>query len=374
MQVKFWYSENFVGTGIQTLLENISYCNFYNIDKDIPQKTDCNFYVFLWETDYDINPNLDRPTHSKGFLDFLKKLQSLDFYFIGDFTTEAHSVVDNLSHKFIETLISEGIDINRLILAKNDSYNFNLRKINYGNYKIYSCFFPHFFINTHLELKKYVNSNTAQIDKTKSFLCLNRRLHKHKFEILNELYKNNLLNDTFYTAVKPYCQIPNNCFLKEFPIQLEGDYIYGEQLSNADEFLYKVNPNWYYQSKVNIVTETIFYTNEIHITEKTWKPIYLGIPFVICGSKNHLHNLKLFGFKTFDSVIDESYDKLENEDRIPSVIQSAKDLVKLYNSNDVLAIIEFNQQLFKDIEHKRDIVKRYFIDKIVQIKSQSVLI
>ena len=43
-------------------------------------------------------------------------------------------------------------------------------------------------------------------------------------------------------------------------------------------------------------------------TEKIVKPLVMCHPFVVAGSYKFLYNLKSFGFKTFDSVIDESYD------------------------------------------------------------------
>lgn len=365
MEIVFWYSSKIGGTGIQTILENIGYCQFKDIDIETPNNNLINFFVFVWETDYEIKPNIDRPTHTQTFFDLIKKLQSLDFYFIGDFSTEAHSNIDKLSESFIEKLIKNDIDINRLILAKNDSSSFDLKKIQYSNHYINSCFFPHFFVNTFLEMKKYVKQN-YDCKKEKSFLCLNRRLHKHKFKVLEELNNQNYLEDTFYTAVKSYTNLSTNSFI-DFPKQLDGDIMYGEKLSVADEHLYRINPNWYYKSKLNIVTETIFYTNEIHITEKTWKPIYLGIPFVVAASKNHLKNLKEFGFKTFDKFIDESYDNINGDEKIPLIIEQAKNLSKIYNNSDILDIIEYNKKLYYDTQHKKDIIQRFFVDKILKI-------
>ena len=51
----------------------------------------------------------------------------------------------------------------------------------------------------------------------------------------------------------------------------------------------------------------------IFISEKTWKPIMVGHPFIMVGNKNNLKFLKDLGYKTFDKWIDESYDDIEDE-------------------------------------------------------------
>ena len=91
------------------------------------------------------------------------------------------------------------------------------------------------------------------------------------------------------------------------PTQLEGDVMYGEELSVADEYLYSVNPKWYYDSKVNIVTETLYENSQIHITEKTFRAIALEMPFVLVAPAGSLEYMREYGFKTFGDVFDESY-------------------------------------------------------------------
>lgn len=372
MHIDFWYSNISGGTGIQTLIEKLGLSTFKDIDSEIPNKNKINFLVFQWETDNAINPINQYQTHSVEFISLLKRLQNEGFYFIADFSTEAHSHTDELSLKFIHTLNTNRIDLKKLLLAKNDSLNKSIRPIRYGNYILNACFFPHFFVNTFYKMQEYVEPNN-DIIKDKSFLCLNRRLHPHKYKTLEQLYKRGLLEDTHYTAVKAYMQLPSFTFLNKLPIQLEGDIIYGDELSVADEHLYRINPNWYYRSKVNIITETLFEENAIHITEKTWKAIYLGIPFVICASLNHLYELKLMGFKTFHSVIDESYDSRKDHfDKIPQIIDSAVELSKISDSDAVKSIIEFNKTLYFNETHRKHIVKTMFLDEIAKINRPQI--
>jgi hypothetical protein len=47
-----------------------------------------------------------------------------------------------------------------------------------------------------------------------------------------------------------------------------------------------------------------------HITEKTFKPIALGMPFVLVATQGSLEYLRSYGFKTFGHVWDETYDTI----------------------------------------------------------------
>ena len=64
----------------------------------------------------------------------------------------------------------------------------------------------------------------------------------------------------------------------------------------------------------HIVTETVFYYDKLHLTEKIFKPIVSKQPFMLLAAPGNLAYLKSYGFKTFDSVIDESYDNIQDND------------------------------------------------------------
>lgn len=70
----------------------------------------------------------------------------------------------------------------------------------------------------------------------------------------------------------------------------------------------------------NIVTETVFYYNKLHLTEKIFKPIVSKQPFMLIAAPGNLAYLRSYGFKTFDGIIDESYDTIQdNDQRIDAV-------------------------------------------------------
>jgi len=376
MEIEFWYSDIVPGSSIRDTLEKID-VSFKNIDTDLIESTKLNFLVFSWETyrRYGL-PNTSY-THSEAFISILNKLQTQNFYFIGDYTGEAHNRVDKLSISFLNKLKSIGVDINRLIVANNNSNKTGIHKVRYESYLLNICFFPNFFLSTYNYLNRYVKNLNSKVEPTHKFLCLNRRMYYHKYQIIEELFHRGLLDDTLFTWVDN--RIPANKLNKELiskigltphnfkSIQLEDDIMYGSELSSHDEFLYTINPQWYYKSKVNIITETILDEDEIHITEKTWKAIYLGVPFVISASNGHLKTLRDMGFKTFNSVINEDYDNMRGRNKIKQIIDSAVELSNLYNTKEVLDICRYNQQLYFNMEHRKQIYKELFLDKLYDI-------
>jgi hypothetical protein len=58
----------------------------------------------------------------------------------------------------------------------------------------------------------------------------------------------------------------------------------------------------------HVVTETVYFQDKLHLTEKVFKPIVARRPFFLVAAPGNLAYLKSYGFKTFDRWIDESYD------------------------------------------------------------------
>lgn len=382
METEFWFTDIFKGSGIQEMLEKIdNTISFKNVDYHPVDSNKLNLLVFVWETSPKI-PYTNYTT-STEFMELLKRLQSQNFYFMADFSREAHNRKDDLSVTFLNSLKSNNIDINRLVLVKNDSLKIGLHKIKYDNFILNTFFFPHFFLSTYNHLSQYINpkSERPKIEPDKRFLCLNRRMFFHKYQVIKELFDRGLLNETRFTWVDNYT--PNNIIDLDLAhslkidgsqfksIQLEGDVMYGSRLSYHDEFLFTINPNWYYRSKVDIITETMLYDEAIHVTEKTYKSIYLGLPFVVSATKGHLNHLREMGFKTFNSVINEDYDELTNKYKIKRVIDAAQELSNIFNTPEVLEICKFNQDLYHDFEFRKKICKEYFLNRLVDIPKKS---
>lgn len=107
------------------------------------------------------------------------------------------------------------------------------------------------------------------------------------------------------------------------------------------------------QSFVQVVTETCFWENKLHLTEKIFKPIVLKQPFILLGCPNNLKYLKRYGFKTFNSWWDENYDNIVDPisrmDAVVSIINqlSNKSTAELEGMlNEMQATLDHNYNLF----------------------------
>ena len=97
----------------------------------------------------------------------------------------------------------------------------------------------------------------------------------------------------------------------------------------------------YQSTDIELVSETLFDDSRIHLTEKSLRPIALGQPFILAGPVDSLKYLKNYGFKTFDSVIDESYDDIVD----PSLRLTA--IVELMSSIKNLPPTQYQELLIK---------------------------
>lgn len=94
-----------------------------------------------------------------------------------------------------------------------------------------------------------------------------------------------------------------------FPIEFAGESdspMHSYQLSLFTESA---------ESLLYLVTETVATGRRLHLTEKTFKPICLRMPFMIVGTQGSLAYLRSYGFKTFGDLWDESYDDEINDDQ-----------------------------------------------------------
>lgn len=83
----------------------------------------------------------------------------------------------------------------------------------------------------------------------------------------------------------------------------------------------------YSQSNLILVAETIFLENKKHLTEKIFKPISTGKPFVLAGGYQNLRYLKSYGFETFSQSWNEEYDNITDpKDRSLEIIKTINDI------------------------------------------------
>ena len=84
----------------------------------------------------------------------------------------------------------------------------------------------------------------------------------------------------------------------------------------------------YEATDIEVVLETLFDDGRLHLTEKSLRPIAVGQPFIFAGTHGSLEYLHNYGFKTFNSVWDESYDTIEDPEQRLSAIADLMNQIK----------------------------------------------
>ena len=369
---KIWHHPYFGFTSIHAMIQEYSDIMINEYDKSKVDINEINIIPFFWENGNQIG--IPTIVNTDKFIELLKELNDLNFFIFADFSTEVYQGVDNTALDNLKKILIPNLNLKRFFLVQNDSTTLSLGKLKYGDVILNTIHIPYFILSTPFYMKKYVNDDEYEnLEIKKDFLCLNRRIRYPKFIFLKTLWKMGLLDNTHWTWISSYLPeniFKNDEFLKEFgvdyynstTIQLEDDVMYGYKLDRADEHLYTINPKWYYETKVNLIVETCFYSQPIHITEKTIKPIYLGIPFVIFASKNHLNKLKEMGFDVFEKIIG-TYDCTSPK----SVIDAGVRLSKVYNTQEVLEICNHNKNLIRNDNFLKKLFENTFIASIKKL-------
>jgi hypothetical protein len=115
-------------------------------------------------------------------------------------------------------------------------------------------------------------------------------------------------------------------------------------------------PKYFANAYCNIVMETHFDADGsagTFLTEKTFKPIKHGQLFFIAGPAGSLQLLRDMGYRVFDTILDNSYDRIpdhtERWKKLCGAIEQSQ--YRLKDRFEVSrADIEHNQQLF--LQHK----------------------
>jgi hypothetical protein len=125
----------------------------------------------------------------------------------------------------------------------------------------------------------------------------------------------------------------------------------------------------------HIVSETVFYYNKLHLTEKTFKPIVSKRPFILVAAPGNLVYLKNYGFQTFDRWIDESYDtETDNQIRLEKIAVEVEKLCNLSPADlkkmhqEMREILEFNFNHFYG--EFKTIIVRELLDNFKGIAGQ----
>ena len=143
----------------------------------------------------------------------------------------------------------------------------------------------------------YVSYNSDYYDQTIDSLS--------RYQLLPAAHKNNIINNTDLLKRK---------------MVIDTEHAHGGLSAELDVAQFQ-------RAFVSLVTETVFYENKVHLTEKIFKPIIAKVPFILMAGAGNLAYLKKYGFKTFGDFWDESYDLIQDPvQRFDAILKLLEDL------------------------------------------------
>lgn len=300
--------------------------------------------------------------------------------------TEIMFVIDDsyeglVTEKFLanlQDLLSVNNNVTEwLIVSSNKTLQQTIKKI-FNTTKNFVYF------NIHLHMFEYDNVVPSELDyqpnmqlREKKFLCVNRQERVHRLRTIDFLSKNQILPHTFascqlgdYVAVLDSAQsfsaqnpnvetyqdseLSNLILSNDSKTRLKSILPLELDVKNHQYRAYATQmpslQSYFDESYISIVTEGDFSstTNKQQFTEKVLKCFAYYHPFIVIGLPGTLELLQEHGFLTFNSIIDESYDKIKNDDKR---INAALNEVKKLNELNIQQIKNLYEEIFPILEH-----------------------
>lgn len=205
--------------------------------------------------------------------------------------------------------------------------------------------------------------------REREFTVLNR-LHKSwRATVMADLHRQGVLANSYWS----YCET-GAIVDSENPIQIDSisglrdaaqqflahaPYL-SDELSQDERNNHSLHEAKYFANAYcNIVMETHFDADSsggAFLTEKTFKPIKHGQLFFVAGPAGSLQVLRDLGYRTFDSVLDNTYDRVQDNTQrwirlCDAIEQSQHRLTDRFAA--ARADVEHNQQLFAQLKTQR---------------------
>jgi hypothetical protein len=230
-------------------------------------------------------------------------------------------------------------------------------------------------------------------NKPYKFLFLNGRSRPHRKYLMERFRLNGLLNQSLWTNLENRAGSMGQLVLrhqgqdlmlistevKTLPVKYEVDR-YRQQVNQTfnsafiKNDLFKtewgeiyIEPAPYIDTYFSVVTETVFDYPYSFRTEKIWKPIAMAHPWIVVANAGYYRDIKNLGFRTFDHLIDESFDQIEDSqkriDRIAEVINNLcqQDLPSFLSAAEETC--KYNQQ---HLTHMSTVVRNNFPKQFLQ--------
>ena len=235
------------------------------------------------------------------------------FHRFEDYTFDLKRRLNKLISLGFQIIITEPWESKKIIKKDRNIekllHNLLDKKINLTYWTGDVSWFWFYMFNKHYD-KKY---NFDHTKKEFDFLYLNKTSRPHRELLFKKLSNSEVLSKSLYSFTSKGIALDKSYELPWAPCPYPK--------LGLDQDIYELPYNC---TAVNIVVETQT-DNEQFVTEKIWKPIIAEQLFVVLAKPFYLKELRDLGFKTFDGIIDESYDnEIDIDKRTDKIVDLCK--------------------------------------------------
>ena len=196
-------------------------------------------------------------------------------------------------------------------------------------------------------------------DRPYNYLLLNGRGRKHRKFLLDRLDKSKAIWTNLDSAIGPIKLLDPKYEYDDYRNNLtttpDNGFVKNQLFNNFwGEIYLKADP--YVDTYFSLVTETVFDYPYTFRTEKIWKPVCIGHPWIVASNAGYYRDMHNIGYQTFGHLIDESFDQIDNsQDRLNRIVTIVEDLCKQDLASFVTAaqdICKYNQQHLAELGPK----------------------
>jgi hypothetical protein len=321
---------------MEYLKKHFNYFNFNKIKEctllDSYQNKNENYYYFISRlSTFSFFENTIPFTES--LMTSLKTLNNVNIVLL----SEHESVDEENFIKLNEFLKRYNINGSKIHLINNNSLlNFYKSKHNSQINVLSTKFLPIFY-------SKLLNKHKIEFSTNREFLfmCHNKRMKSHRVGILAFLKKTNIIKEVDWSFIfdsdtsidydlSPSLKDEIGTILKSGEVKSKYEINHVFKFGDSGDYICE---DTFRNSFVNITTETNFITEDIHITEKSFKPLFFYQIPIFLSSAFHVKNLKeIYGFDLFEDVVNHDYDNETNFKKRFSLV--CDEINRIYNNRD----------------------------------------
>lgn len=331
--------------------------------KDIKLNPTEKYYFIHFISFFTFNNLIELYSSENKFSNKIKELLKED-----NFRLIILCVHESQPHDDIDKLF-DCFNNNKKVIFINNDYNLKNKKIK----SIKSNFLPKNSVNGYMAIYRNILGDKISQEhwnlgkRDFMFLCKNKQRKQHRWFTICLLEKYGLLDKTNYSFLMEPHDMEHHNFRKEnftdfknIEDKLKKEIVFPKYTKYEETFNFEklVNSNYnfageltfedYKNSYINITTESVYFDEMVHVTEKSFKPFFLFQLPLFVASKGHVDVLrKKLNLDLFDDFINHDYDKEENHTtRLKMIIEECYRLSKL--EKEIIEFLNSNKNRFEN--------------------------